>query len=89
MQFAFLLATIAVGLASFSFIQFTRYFAYSGSVYGSGAFFSGWALLGTYIILVAYILTNIGAIRFFLSRQLWTWQWIIPVLAILVLGCTM
>ena len=37
---AFLLATIAVGLASFSFIQFSRYFAHSGSVYG----FNGMAL---------------------------------------------
>src|SRR5258708_18946763 len=51
---AFLLATIAVGLASFSFIQFSRYFAHSGSGYGfncialgtRGGFFSGWALLG-------------------------------------------
>ncbi len=38
---AFLLATIAVGLASFSFIQFSRYFAHSGSVYG----FNGIALV--------------------------------------------
>lgn len=37
---AFLLATIAVGLASFSFIQFSRYFAHSSSVYG----FNGIAL---------------------------------------------
>ncbi len=45
--------------------------------------------IGVFLILVAYILTNIGAIRFFLARRLWTWQWIIPVLAILVLGYTL
>lgn len=45
--------------------------------------------IGVFLILVAYILTNIGAIRFFLARHLWTWQWIIPVLAILILGYTL
>src|SRR5216683_849840 len=45
--------------------------------------------IGVFLILVAYILTNIGAIRFFVTRRLWTWQWIIPVLAILVLGYTL
>ena len=45
--------------------------------------------IGVFLILVAYILTNIGAIRFFLSRRLWTWQWIVPVLAIIVLGYTL
>jgi amino acid transporter len=45
--------------------------------------------IGVFLILVAYILTNIGALRFFLTRQLWTWQWIVPVLAILVLGYTL
>jgi len=45
--------------------------------------------IGVFLILVAYILTNIGALRFFVARRLWTWQWIIPVLAILVLGYTL
>ncbi len=45
--------------------------------------------IGVFLILVAYILTNIGAIRFFVARRLWKWQWIIPVLAILVLGYTL
>jgi amino acid transporter len=45
--------------------------------------------IGVFLILVAYILTNVGAIRFFVARQLWTWQWIIPVAAILVLGYTL
>jgi amino acid transporter len=45
--------------------------------------------IGVFLILVAYILTNVGAIRFFLARRLWTWQTIIPVLAIAVLGYTL
>lgn len=45
--------------------------------------------IGVFLILVAYILTNIGAIRFFVTRRLWTWQWIVPVLAIIVLGYTL
>src|SRR5579885_804962 len=65
---AFLLATIAVGLASFSFIQFTRYFAHSGSVYGFNGvalgprvgFFSGWALLGTYLAFTCASTAEVG-----------------------------
>jgi amino acid transporter len=53
------------------------------------ALFGFLGTIGVFLILVAYILTNIGAIRFFLARRLWTWQWIIPVLAILVLGYTL
>jgi amino acid transporter len=45
--------------------------------------------IGVSLILVAYILTNVGAIRFFAARRLWRWQWVIPVLAILVLGYTL
>src|SRR5712692_11291876 len=45
--------------------------------------------IGVFLILVAYILTNIGAIYFFMARSLWTWQWIVPVAAILVLGYTL
>lgn len=65
---AFLLAAIAVGLASFSFIQFSRYFAHSGSVYGFNGialgprvgFFSGWALLGTYLAFTCASTAEIG-----------------------------
>ena len=65
---AFLLATIAVGLASFSFIQFSRYFAHSGSVYGFNGialgprvgFFSGWALLGTYLAFTGASSAEVG-----------------------------
>jgi amino acid transporter len=65
---AFLLATIAVGLTSFSFIQFSRYFAHSGSVYGFNGialgprvgFFSGWALLGTYMAFTGASIAEVG-----------------------------
>src|SRR5713101_2392791 len=65
---AFLLAAVAVGLASFSFIQFSRYFAHSGSVYGfngvalgpRAGFFSGWALLGTYLAFTGASTAEIG-----------------------------
>jgi amino acid transporter len=65
---AFLLATVAVALASFSFIQFSRYFAHSGSVYAfngialgpRAGFFSGWALLGTYVAFTCASTAEIG-----------------------------
>jgi amino acid transporter len=65
---AFLLATVAVGLASFSFIQFSRYFAHSGSVYGfngialgaRAGFFSGWALMGTYMAFTCASMAEVG-----------------------------
>src|SRR5258708_6436018 len=52
---AFLLAAVAVGLASFSFIQFSRYFAHSGSVYG----FNGVAL-GPYLAFTGASTAEIG-----------------------------
>jgi amino acid transporter len=45
--------------------------------------------IGVFTLLVAYILTNVGAIRFFVARRLWTWQWIVPGVAILALGYTL
>ncbi len=53
------------------------------------ALFGYLGTIGVFLILVAYIMTNIGAIRFFMARRLWTWQWIIPVAAILILGYTL
>lgn len=49
---------------------------------------NGAALFG-YLGTIGVLLTNIGAIRFFVARRLWSWQWVIPVLAILVLGYTL
>jgi amino acid transporter len=45
--------------------------------------------IGVFLILVAYVLTNVGALRFFVTRRLWSWQWIVPVLAIVVLSYTL
>jgi len=53
------------------------------------ALFGYLGTIGVFLILVAYILTNVGAIRFFVARRLWRWQWIIPLLAILILGYTL
>jgi amino acid transporter len=53
------------------------------------ALFGYLGTIGVFLILVAYILTNVGAIRFFLARRLWTWQWIIPVVAIVFLAYTL
>ena len=54
---AMIIATIGVFLVSFAFVRLARHYAHAGSVYAfSGAtlgpragFFSGWALLGTYL----------------------------------------
>jgi amino acid transporter len=54
---AFIFATIGVLLVSYGFIRLSRYFSHAGSVFAfSGVtlgaragFFSGWALLGTYL----------------------------------------
>lgn len=82
---AFLLAAVAVGLASFSFIQFSRYFAHSGSVYGftgvalgpRAGFFSGWALPGTYLAFTGASTAEIGnfAQAFFASVSI-TVDWL-------------
>jgi amino acid transporter len=46
--------------------------------------------IGVFLILVAYVLTNVGAIWFFfLRRRVWSWQWLIPLLAIVFLGYTL
>jgi amino acid transporter len=55
----------------------------------SAALFGFLGTIGTLLLLVAYILTNIGAIRFFTTRRLWRWQWIVPAMAILVLSYTL
>src|ERR1700760_2237415 len=58
---AFIFATIGVIFVAYAFVRLTSYFSHAGSVYAfSGVtlgpragFFSGWALLGTYIAVVA------------------------------------
>ncbi len=45
--------------------------------------------MGTLSLLVAYALTCVGAIRYFRARRLWTWQYVVPMLAVLALGYTL
>ncbi|MHA3700611.1 APC family permease [Jatrophihabitans sp. YIM 134969] len=57
-----------------------------------GETFAWSGVMGTLILLVAYVLTTIGAIRLvFVQRKLSvpTWQVVIPVLALVVLGYTL
>ena len=54
---AFIFATVGVLLVAYSFIRLSRYFSHAGSVFAfsgitlgpQAGFFSGWALLGTYL----------------------------------------
>ncbi|WCK54229.1 APC family permease [Aneurinibacillus sp. Ricciae_BoGa-3] len=65
----FLLAMITIGLVSYTFIQFNRHFAHSGSVYAFTSaslcartgFLSGWTLLLTYLLFTAASTAEIGA----------------------------
>jgi amino acid transporter len=78
---AFILATVGVLFVSYAFIRLTSYFSHAGSVYAfSGVtlgphagFFSGWALLGTYIAFVAASVAEVGlfGVAFFDSTGIW------------------
>src|SRR5918997_3364095 len=65
---AFVLATFSILFVSYAFIRLTSYFNHAGSVYAlSGAtlgpragFFSGWALLGTYLCFTAGSTAEVG-----------------------------
>jgi len=64
----FVFATVEILLVSYAFIRLTAYFNHAGSVYAlSGAtlcpragFFSGWALLGTYLAFTAGSSAEVG-----------------------------
>jgi amino acid transporter len=64
----FVLATVGILFVSYAFIRLTSYFNHAGSVYAlSGAtlgpragFFSGWALLGTYLCFTAGSTAEVG-----------------------------
>jgi len=64
----FVLATVSILFVSYAFIRLTSYFNHAGSVYAlSGAtlgpragFFSGWALLGTYLCFTAGPTAEVG-----------------------------
>ena len=83
-------ASPAIAVAIVMIITFAVVLIWSRAPGINGAALFGFlGTIGVFLILVAYILTNVGAIRFFVSRRLWTWQTIIPLLAILVLGYTL
>src|SRR3954449_8092963 len=78
---AFIFATVGVIFVSYAFIRLTGYFSHAGSVYAfSGVtlgpragFFSGWALLGTYIAFVAASTAEVGlfGVAFLQSTGIW------------------
>ena len=85
---AMIIATIGVFLVSFAFIRLSRHYAHAGSVYAfSGAtlgpragFFSGWALLGTYLAFTCASCSEIGLFfpAFLNGAGIWSgteWIW--------------
>src|SRR4051794_8015840 len=66
---AFIFATIGILLVSYAFIRLSRYFNHAGSVYAfsgmtlgpQAGFFSGWALLGTYLAFTCASTAEAGA----------------------------
>jgi amino acid transporter len=64
----FLIATIGVLFVAYAFVRLSRYFAHAGSVYAfagvtlgpRAGFFSGWALLGTYLAFTTASTAEIG-----------------------------
>jgi amino acid transporter len=72
---AFIFATVGILFVAYAFIRLSRYFSHAGSVYAfSGVtlgpragFFSGWALLGTYLAFTAASTAEAGtfAVAFF------------------------
>src|SRR3954465_9796710 len=78
---AFIFATVGVLFVSYAFIRLTGHFSHAGSVYAfSGAtlgpragFFSGWALLGTYLAFTAASTAEAGlfGVAFFQGSGIW------------------
>jgi amino acid transporter len=78
---AFIFATVGVIFVSWAFIRLTRNFSHAGSVYAfSGVtlgpragFFSGWALLGTYLAFTAASTAEAGlfGVAFFQGSGIW------------------
>lgn len=78
---AFIFAAIGVLLVSYGFIRLSRYFSHAGSVFAfSGVtlgaragFFSGWALLGTYLAFTCASTAEAGTfgVAFFQGTGVW------------------
>ena len=83
----FVLATFSILFVSYAFIRLTSYFNHAGSVYAlSGAtlgpragFFSGWALLGTYLCFTAGSTAEVGLFgqEFLASTALPEVDWVV------------
>src|SRR5829696_792035 len=93
---AFLFASVGILFVSYAFIRLTGYFNHAGSVYAlSGVtlgpragFFSGWALLGTYLSFTAASSAEVGLFgqAFFDSTGLWpNAEWLVISLVAAVL----
>jgi amino acid transporter len=78
---AFIFATVGVIFVSYAFIRLTGYFSHAGSVYAfagitlgpRAGFFSGWALLGTYLAFTAASTAEAGlfGVAFFQGSGIW------------------
>ncbi|MDQ6729494.1 MAG: APC family permease, partial [Actinomycetota bacterium] len=78
---AFIFATIGVLLVAYSFIRLSRYFSHAGSVFAfsgitlgpQAGFFSGWALLGTYLAFTCASTAEAGTfgVAFFHGSGIW------------------
>src|ERR671928_1266580 len=89
---AFVFASVGILFVSYAFIRLTGYFNHAGSVYAlSGVtlgpragFFSGWALLGTYLSFTAASTAEVGLFgqAFFDSTGIWpNAEWLVISLA--------
>src|SRR4051812_29951765 len=96
---AFIFATIGILFVAYAFIRLTRYFAHAGSVYAlsgmtlgpQAGFFSGWALLGTYLCFTCASTAEAGLFgqAFFNGSGVWNtlgWFPIAPVAAAGIAG---
>jgi amino acid transporter len=94
---AFIFATVGVLLVSYAFIRLSRYFSHAGSVYAlagvtlgpQAGFFSGWALLGTYLAFTCASTAEAGTfgVAFFQGSGIWNsadYIWIALVAAIII-----
>ncbi|MEO8967268.1 MAG: APC family permease [Solirubrobacteraceae bacterium] len=78
---AFIFATVGVLLVAYSFIRLSRYFSHAGSVFAfsgitlgpQAGFFSGWALLGTYLAFTCASTAEAGTfgVAFFQGSGIW------------------
>src|SRR4051794_13213348 len=96
---AMIIATIGVLLVSFAFVRLAGHYAHAGSVYAfSGAtlgpragFFSGWALLGTYLAFTVASTCEVGLFfpAFLNGAGIWSgteWIWVSLIAAGLIWG---